>query len=74
MKFECLIMLRIGHNRAPHTAPLWLEAEPSVGELIPGHPLSVGERAREGGECKRGRETKLKKKGRPERKGISIAQ
>lgn len=25
---------------------------PSVGEPIPGHPLSVGESAREGGRCK----------------------
>lgn len=38
--------------------PVWLlEAVPSVGAHIPGHPLSVGESVREGGECRRGRET-----------------
>ena len=35
------------HSTLP---PVWQqEAVPSVGELIPGHPLSVGEKAREGG-------------------------
>lgn len=34
---------------------LW-EALQSVGEQIPGHPLSVGESSREGGECRRERE------------------
>lgn len=36
-------------------ACLW-EALQSGGEQIPGHPLSVGESAREGGECRRERE------------------
>lgn len=40
---------------ALHSAAWLSEALQSVGEQIPGHPLSVGESARESGECRRER-------------------